>query len=135
MKRGIRIISIVFAAILLTGCPSKGGSQYGYSDFKNHTEYGVYYGHNKSVTFSKSQYEIGFIRSLREFRIQDDNQNVIVRTTLSADPQLRASLTLTLTGTSSAPSGTYRVMVMSLSGDRVWLWSEERRTGFILYWE
>ena len=127
-------MSMVVAAILLMGCPPR-GHQYSYSDFKSHTEYGVYYGQGKSVIFSKSQYELGFIRSLREFRIQDNMQNVIVRMKLSADPQPNASLTLTLTGTSSAPSGTYNVKVMSLSGDRVWLWSEERQTGFILYWE
>jgi len=132
--KGVRIILIVVAAILFAGCPSK-RPQNGYPDFANHTEYGVYYGRGQSVTFSKTQHEIGFIRNQREFRIQDDMQNIIVRMKLSADPQPNTSLTLTLSGTSSAPSGTYNVRVTLLSGGRVWLWSEERQTGFILYWE
>lgn len=95
---------------------------------------GVYEADTAVFTYVAADHQIALSTKPVNFRIQSDNQNVVLNIALSSAPVLDETIQIVVT-TVNIPkilSGQYNVKVLKTTEKYAWLWDAKTSIGFII---
>lgn len=98
---------------------------------------GVYDNDNSLFIYDNDIYQYAYNTRRHSFRIQNTSQSRYMACELEADPVVDkyVAMTVTTKGITSLPSQQLQVLVLKRSQGKVWLWNDEKKTGFIIQLE
>lgn len=137
MKRYLKIACGLMFSMLLMGCPNNNVDEISKAqqDFLNQTQYGVYADGSVTFAFDESSCQIAYNAARRSVRLQKDDMSAYVIVTLDSTPVLDATVTVDVQGVGITKANNVDMNVVKTDGDKVWLWDNKNKTGYVIYWE
>ncbi len=137
MKTYLKIACGLVFSMLLMGCPNNGVDEISKAqqEFINKTEYGVYADGQVIFAFDENTCQIAYNSERRSVRLQKDDMTAYVIVTLDSTPVLDATVTVDVQGKGISKANNVDMSVVKTDGDKVWLWDNKGKTGYLIYWE
>lgn len=95
---------------------------------------GIYSNNDNIFIYDADIHQYAYNTRRRTFRLQNTSQDRYLACRLSAEPSVNSYVTIDVKtrGISSFPSQELEVRVLKRSQGKVWLWNDEKKTGFVI---